>query len=122
MFLKSIHRIVCFIIGVYNLCLFSSLKDEEEEDEELPPLPSFRRSTVMTSDYESSNDSPPSGSEEAGARLIRSHVAVQTSAWAGKGPCALCGRSLVLTPSPLAVARPITQQVNFVLLRFISLK
>lgn len=100
---------------------FSTLKDEEEEEEELPPLPSFRRSTVMTSDYESSNDSPPSGSEEAGARLIRSHVAVQTSAWAGKGPCALCGRSLVLTPSPLAVARPITQQVHFIFQRFIFL-
>lgn len=86
--------------------------DQDEEEEELPPLPSFRRSTVMTSDYESSNDSPPSGSEEAGARLLRSNVAVQTSSWAGKGPCALCGRSTVLTPSPLTVAPPITHQVR----------
>ncbi|XP_054724493.1 cGMP-inhibited 3',5'-cyclic phosphodiesterase 3A-like [Uloborus diversus] len=87
-------------------------EEEEEEEEELPPLPSFRRSTVMTSDYESSNDSPPSGSEEAGARVLRAHASVQTSMWAGKDPCALCGRTAPLTPSPLTIAPPVSQKVE----------
>ncbi|GFS83658.1 cGMP-inhibited 3',5'-cyclic phosphodiesterase A [Nephila pilipes] len=87
--------------------------DEEEEDEEegLPPLPSFRRSAAaMSSDYESS-DSPPSGPEDAGGRrILRAHAAVQTGSWTGSGPCTLCGRAAPFTPSPLAVAPPLSKQ------------
>ncbi|GFT09619.1 cGMP-inhibited 3',5'-cyclic phosphodiesterase A [Trichonephila clavipes] len=87
--------------------------DEEEEDEEegLPPLPSFRRSAAaMSSDYESS-DSPPSGPEDAGGRrILRAHAAVQTGNWTGSGPCTLCGRAAPFTPSPLAVAPPLSKQ------------
>ncbi|XP_042903529.1 cGMP-inhibited 3',5'-cyclic phosphodiesterase 3A [Parasteatoda tepidariorum] len=81
-------------------------EDEDEDEEEgLAPLPSFRRSAAMSSDYESS-DSPPSGPEDAGGRrILRTHASVQTTAtWGGKGPCALCGRSAPFTPSPLTIA------------------
>lgn len=78
-------------------------EDEEEEGGALPPLPSFRRSAAMSSDYESS-DSPPSGPEDAGgrSRAHRAHAAVQTATPSGSGPCALCGRLQPFTPSPLA--------------------
>ncbi|GFQ89616.1 cGMP-inhibited 3',5'-cyclic phosphodiesterase A [Trichonephila clavata] len=64
----------------------------------------------MSSDYESS-DSPPSGPEDAGGRrILRAHAAVQTGSWTGSGPCTLCGRAAPFTPSPLAVAPPLTKQ------------
>ncbi|GBN39835.1 hypothetical protein AVEN_217074-1 [Araneus ventricosus] len=98
-------NVLC-IVGV-----FPFLQEEEDEEEGLPPLPSFRRSAAaMSSDYESS-DSPPSGPEDAGGRrILRAHASVQTVVLTTVGSCALCGRAAPFTPSPLAFTPNLSQK------------